>query len=98
GHTTLMIARDLGTLRRFPATAAIFLDRDGNPPYTQEQHRPQLLRQEELARTLRAIAGEGPRVMYEGRIGQAIADDLAAHGAPFTRDDFASYQARIAPA
>ena len=28
-HTTLCVARDIGTLRRFPATAAIFLDRDG---------------------------------------------------------------------
>ncbi|MBL8126985.1 MAG: gamma-glutamyltransferase, partial [Chloroflexia bacterium] len=47
---------------------------------------------------LRAIASGGPRVMYEGAIGQAIADDLAANGAPFTRDDFANYQATIVPA
>lgn len=96
-HTTLTIARDIATLRRFPVTAAIFLDGDGNPPVTQEQHRPRLLRQEDLAKTLRAIASDGPRVMYEGRIGQAIVDDLVANGAPFTRDDFASYQARISP-
>ncbi len=97
-HTTLMIANDLATLKRIPATAAIFLDGDGNPPVTQEQRRPYLLRQEDLARTLRAIASDGPRVMYEGAIGQAIADDLAANGAPFTREDFARYQARIEPA
>jgi gamma-glutamyltranspeptidase/glutathione hydrolase len=97
-HTTLKIAGDLGTLRRFPATAAIFLDNDANPPVTLEQQRPRVLRQEELAGTLRAIASEGPRVMYEGQIGQAIADDLAANGAPFTRDDFAAYEARVAPA
>src|SRR5215208_6803137 len=80
------------------ATATIFLDSDGNPPVTQEQERPRRLRQEDLARTLRAIASEGPRVMYEGSLGQTIADDLAANGAPFTRDDFASYQAQITPA
>ena len=97
-HTTLMIAGDLGTLKRFPATATIFLDGDGNPPVTQEQDRPRWLRQEDLARTLRTIASDGPRVMYEGSLGQTIADDLAANGAPFTRDDFASYQARITPA
>jgi gamma-glutamyltranspeptidase/glutathione hydrolase len=97
-HTTLCIARDLGTLRRFPATAATFLDADGTPPVTQEQDNPRRLRQEDLARTLRAIASDGPRVMYEGRIGQAIADDLVDHGAPFTRDDFANYQARVVPA
>lgn len=97
-HTTLMIARDLGTLKRFPATAAIFLDGDGNPPVTQEQHRPRRLRQEDLARTLRSIANDGPRIMYEGPIGRAIADDLAANGAPFTRNDLAGYQAEIVPA
>src|ERR687890_1144589 len=55
-HTSLMIAGDLGTLKRFPATATIFLDDDGNPPVTDDQTRPYLLRQEDLARTLRAIA------------------------------------------
>jgi gamma-glutamyltranspeptidase/glutathione hydrolase len=94
-HTTLEIAADLATLRRFPATAAIFLDGDGNPPVTQEQRRPYRIRQQDLAQTLRAIASDGPRVMYDGPIGQAIADDLAASGAPFSREDFATYQARI---
>jgi gamma-glutamyltranspeptidase/glutathione hydrolase len=97
-HTTLMIARDLGTLKRFPATAGIFLDGDGNPPYTLEQHRPRRIRQTDLARTLKAIAADGPRVLYEGAIGQSIADFLTANGAPFTREDFAGYQARIGPA
>src|SRR5215207_3059774 len=97
-HTTLMIAGDLRALKHFPATAAIFLDPDGTPPVTADQTDPYLLRQEDLARTLRAIASDGPRAMYEGAIGQAMADDLASNGAPFTRDDFASYQARIAPA
>jgi gamma-glutamyltranspeptidase/glutathione hydrolase len=97
-HTSWMIAKDVGTLRRFPATAAIFLDGNGLPPITQEQDRPRILRQPDLAQALRAIASEGPRVLYEGRIGQAIVDDLAANGAPFTPDDFASYQARIVPA
>jgi gamma-glutamyltranspeptidase/glutathione hydrolase len=97
-HTTLKIAAVLATLKRFPATAAIFLDGDGNPPVTVEQARPRRIRQEDLARTLRAIASDGPGVMYDGPIGQAIADDLAANGAPFTRDDFASYQAQISPA
>jgi gamma-glutamyltranspeptidase / glutathione hydrolase len=97
-HTTLEIAYGLGTLRRFPATAAIFLDSDGNPPWTYEQHRPPRIRQVDLARTLRTIAADGPRVMYEGAVGQAIAADLAANGAPFTADDFAGYRARIVPA
>ncbi len=97
-HTSWMIARDLATLRLFPETARIFLDANGLPPITQEQPNPKLMRQPDLGRTLRAIASDGPRVMYEGAIGQAIASDLAANGAPFTGDDFAGYQARIVPA
>lgn len=97
-HTTLYVAKDLSTLRQFPATAAIFLDANGCPPNSPEQAQPVRLRQEDLARTLRAIASEGPRVVYEGAIGQAIADDLVANGAPFTRDDFAGYQAQVTPA
>ncbi|MDQ2653644.1 MAG: gamma-glutamyltransferase family protein, partial [Chloroflexota bacterium] len=97
-HTSWMIARDLATLRIFPETAGIFLDANGCPPITQEQANPKIMRQPDLARTLRAIASEGPRVMYEGAIGQAIADDLVANGAPFTRDDFANYQAKVTPA
>ncbi|MFT4038339.1 MAG: gamma-glutamyltransferase [Thermomicrobiales bacterium] len=97
-HTSWMIARDLATLRLFPETARIFLDANGCPPITLEQPNPKRMRQPDLARTLRAIASDGPRVMYEGAIGQAIADDLAANGAPFTSEDFASYQARVVPA
>ena len=97
-HTSWMIARDLATLRVFPETARIFLDANGCPPITQEQQTPKIMRQPDLGRTLRAIASDGPRVMYEGAIGQAIAADLAANGAPFTGEDFATYQARIVPA
>jgi gamma-glutamyltranspeptidase len=92
-----MIAGALGTLKQFPATAAIFLDGDGNPPVTREQDRPAWLRQEDLARTLRIIASDGPRVLYEGSLGQTIADDRRQRR-PFTRDDFCLYQARITPA
>lgn len=97
-HTSWMIARDLATLRLFPETASIFLDANGCPPITQEQANPKLMRQPDLARTLRAIASAGPRVMYEGAIGQAIAADLAANGAPITGEDFTGYQAQITPA
>ena len=92
-HTTLLIARDFGNLRRFAATSDVFLDANGNPPATVEQHNPARIRQPDLARTLRAIAEEGPRVFYEGEIGQRIADHLAANGTPITREDLAGYAA-----
>ncbi len=97
-HTTLKIAQDLATLRRFPATAANFLDAAGQPPVTLEASRPAILRQPDLARTLDAIAREGPRVFYEGPPARAIAAHLAEHGAAFTDADLAGYRARIVPA
>lgn len=95
-HTTLTVARDLGTLHRFPAAAAVFCDAAGNPPVTVDQSNPTMLRQPDLARTLRQIAAGGPRAFYEGPIARTIVGHLAAHGAPFTEADFAGYRATIA--
>lgn len=50
----------------------------------------QLLVQSDLARTLRAVADEGPDAMYHGRIAQAIAERLAADGY-LTLDDLAAH-------
>ena len=97
-HTTLTIARDLTNLRRFPATAAIFLDADGVPPVTVEQDQPTMLLQADLAHTLKLIAREGPRVFYEGRLAQEMAEHLVAHGAPFSADDLAKYEPTVTPA
>jgi gamma-glutamyltranspeptidase/glutathione hydrolase len=96
-HTTLTIARDFGNLRKFAATRDVFLDANGNPPTTLEQSNPARIRQPDLARTLQAIADEGPRAFYEGVIGRRIANHLAASGAPITHDDFARYTARETP-
>ena len=96
-HTTLTVARELATLRRFPATAAVFCP-DGVPPVTVEQTDPTLLRQPDLARTLAAIAADGPRAFYEGEIGRAIVAHLAEHGAPFIDADLAGYEPTVVPA
>ncbi len=88
------IARDQVNLRRFPATASVFLDYAGNPPFSLEGP-PLLLRQPDLAKTLRTLAQEGPRAFYEGEIARKLTNHLADSGAPFTADDFAAYQARI---
>jgi len=97
-HTTLTIGRDLGNLVRFPATAAIFCDARGHPPVTLEAARPAVLRQTDLARTLRTIAAEGPRAFYEGPLAQALVGHLTEHGAPFAEADFAGYEATVSPA
>ncbi|CAN5731474.1 gamma-glutamyltransferase [soil metagenome] len=93
-HTTLTIARDLANLRSFPATAEIYLDANGCPPVTIEQERPRVIRNPDLARTLRAIAADGPRVFYEGELAGVIVDHLIEQGTPVTAADFAGYTAR----
>ncbi|MGC4105610.1 MAG: gamma-glutamyltransferase [Thermomicrobiales bacterium] len=92
-HTTLMEARDLGNLQRFPSTAKVFLNAQGNPLVSIEQTTPTYLRQPDLAATLRTIADQGPRAFYEGEIAAKIVDFLQANDAIVTREDFAAYEA-----
>jgi len=75
-------------LDRFPASRDLFLRPDGTAPAEGER-----LVQAELARTLRAIAQEGPEVFYEGWIADSIHADMARNGGFITRDDLAAYQA-----
>lgn len=50
-----------------------------------------LLRQPELARTLRILAGEGPRAFYEGAIAELIAREIAAGDGVLDAEDLAAY-------
>jgi len=79
-------------LKRLPAAAAYFYQADGTakPEGT-------VLRNPELAETLRAIAKEGADAFYRGR----IADDIVAtvrtsplHPTPMTQADLAGYEAK----
>ena len=92
-HTTLTIAKDLANIRRFPETARTFLTASGVPPVTTEQLNPTIIRQPELAATLRALADQGPRAFYEGEIAETIAAHLAANGSAMAVDDLRAYQA-----
>lgn len=96
-HTTLMESRDLGNLQRFPSTAKIFLNAQGNPLVSIEQTNPTIMRQADLARTLRTIAEQGPRAFYDGEIAAQIVDFLQANGSIVTREDFAAYEALDEP-
>ena len=51
----------------------------------------------DLAKTLRAIATEGPDVFYRGWIADRIAEDMAANGGIMTKDDLAQYEAKERP-
>jgi gamma-glutamyltranspeptidase/glutathione hydrolase len=78
-------------LRRYPASAAVFLP-DGGPPRPAE-----MLRQPGLARSLSLIARDGADVFHRGEIARDIAAFLAANGGALTAEDFADHQTAVSP-
>jgi gamma-glutamyltranspeptidase / glutathione hydrolase len=54
-----------------------------------------LLKQPELARTLRAIADSGAAAFYTGSLSRAIAEDMRAQGLIITGEDLARYKPEI---
>ncbi len=78
-----------------PAAAAIFLDHNGKPWPTGH-----LLKQPQLAATLRKLADDGPDAFYQGPIGAEVTTAVAnafRHPAALTADDLASYRAVARP-
>jgi gamma-glutamyltranspeptidase / glutathione hydrolase len=53
--------------------------------------------QPDLARSLESLARGGAKVLYQGELAAAIADDIRALGGILTRDDFAAYEAGAWP-
>ena len=83
-------ARD--RLGRWPSSAAIFLN--GGDAL----HEGDRLIQPDLADTLRAIAKDGPRAFYSGRVAEKIAAAVQKAGGIMTADDLAHYKAIERPA
>ncbi len=54
--------------------------------------------QSDLARSLEAIAREGPRVLYEGELGRAIVAGVRASGGILAEEDLRGYAPREEPA
>jgi gamma-glutamyltranspeptidase/glutathione hydrolase len=75
-------------LARWPASAGIFLKSDGSV-----LGRGDILVQADLAASLQAIARDGPRAFYQGKIGRKIAAAVQAAGGIMTFDDLKSYRA-----
>ncbi len=76
-------------LERFSVSRRIFL-KDG------ELFAPgDILRQPELAATLRRIARGGAAEFYRGQTGRELADEVARMGGLLTREDLAGYHAKI---
>jgi gamma-glutamyltranspeptidase / glutathione hydrolase len=74
-------------LLRSPETAKVFLTAEGNVPELGA-----IIRQPDLAATLEAIADQGAKGFYAGRVAQDLVNGLRAGGGIWTLKDLASYQ------
>ena len=82
------LAATAAKLRPFPASAAIFLKADGSPLKLGE-----ILVQQDLAATYRAIAEHGLEWFYGGDFAQRTESWMKANGGIATAADFANYRA-----
>jgi gamma-glutamyltranspeptidase/glutathione hydrolase len=94
-YTAQTIAFATRRLRAFPITMRTFFLDDGVPhaPATSTREADRLV-QPVLARTLRALAEQGPDALYLGDVGERIVQDLRAHDGCITRDDLAAFRVR----
>lgn len=74
------------TLNQYPAAAGIFLQ-NGKPPRIGYQ-----VRQEDLARTIEAIAEKGLDGFYRGPIAQRMVREARKHGGIWSLEDLSAYR------
>jgi gamma-glutamyltranspeptidase / glutathione hydrolase len=93
--TTIMISSSAADLRRYPASAAAYLQ-DGLPPNPQWSIRSQpRMPQHRLKATLEHLAATGPRDFYEGDLARSIAADVQAGGGTLSAADLAAFRAHV---
>ncbi|MFO1110125.1 MAG: gamma-glutamyltransferase [Bradyrhizobium sp.] len=91
--TTLMVASGAVDLRRYPASAAAYLQ-DGLPPNAQWGIKSEVrLPQDKLKVTLEQLASRGPRDFYQGEIARSMAADIKAAGGALSVEDLAAFRA-----
>lgn len=73
-------------IRRFPETAATYMP--GGKPLQPGDH----VDRSDYARTLRAIADNGPDHLYNGSLGEIVGDYLGRNGGIMTTQDLAGYR------
>ena len=82
-----------GPMAAFPASVAAF----GKPGGGEWKAGDRLV-QADLAKTLRAIAVDGPDAFYKGWIADLVAADMQANGGLISKADLAAYEAKERPA
>ena len=93
--TTLAIVSAAADLRRYPASAAAYLE-EGLPPHAQWGIRSSVrLPQDKLKATLAHLAAQGPRDFYEGDLARSMAGDVQAGGGALSVKDLAAFRAHL---
>src|SRR6476660_666349 len=93
--TTAMIASSAADLRRYPASAAAYLQ-DGLPPNAQWGIKSSVrLPQDRLKATMAQLAAQGPRDFYEGDLARSIAADVQGAGGALSIEDLAPYRSTV---
>lgn len=77
-------------LQKFPAAAAIYLDKNQQPFAANT-----LLKNPDLANTYRALAQQGPDYFYRGEFARKTAEWMKKNKGVITREDFANYQVKL---
>jgi gamma-glutamyltranspeptidase/glutathione hydrolase len=91
--TTLMISSSAADLRRYPASAAAYLE-DGLPPNAPWGIKSSVrLPQDRLKAALAHLAQQGPRDFYQGDLARSIAADVQAGGGALSVEDLACFRA-----
>ncbi len=84
-----LLGLDAPTYRKYPETARVFLP-DGRVPQVGE-----LLRQPDLAESLRRIGTGGPDEFYRGALAEEMVAFSEQHGGLFSREDFADHRTEV---
>ncbi|MFG3597897.1 gamma-glutamyltransferase family protein [Bradyrhizobium sp. RDI18] len=93
--TTVMISSAAADLRRYPASAAAYLQ-DGLPPNPQWGIRSKVrMPQDRLKATMAQLASAGPRDFYEGDLAQSLAADIQAAGGALSAEDLKPFRAAV---
>ena len=98
-YAGLMIASNARTLSRDPDAAAMFLEEGHWPPLISwNQITDKHLDQRKLSHTLDIISREGPKALYGGDVGRALARDVQEKGGSLALGDLSGYRAHMVEA
>jgi gamma-glutamyltranspeptidase / glutathione hydrolase len=86
-YIAMMTTACYNKLHRVEESERTFFNPDGSPLSPPINGPGDVLKQPDLARTLRLIASDGVDVIYKGEIGQMIVDDMQRNGGLITQED-----------